>query len=145
MEPTEAAPAAPGPEVAPGGDFELAASVLATALFVSLFLPWFSLFSAWGLRFGQEVGLLALAVVLVEVLRLTGSWMTYGARLVAFCLSAAAGVMGVSTFIVLRWGSGAPIKFSTFRYGAWIGLAAGILLVVVAVLQLNAVRRTSAS
>jgi hypothetical protein len=136
-------PATPSPEIAEGGDFELAAIVLAVALFVSLFLPWFSVLSGWGLRVGDEAGLLALAVVLVELIRLTGSWRSHSARLVAFCLTAAAGIMGVSTLIVLRWGSGAPIRFSTFRYGAWIGLAAGILLVVVAGLQLNAVRRTA--
>jgi hypothetical protein len=51
--------------------------------------------------------------------------------------------MGVTTFVVFRWGSGAPIKFSSLRYGAWVGLAAGIILVVVAALQLIAVRRTA--
>lgn len=143
MESGEAAPAAPVPEVVAAGDFELAAIVLATALFVSLYLPWFTVLSGWGLRVGDEAGLLALAVVLVELIRLMGSWRSHTARLVTFCLTAAAGIMGVSTFVVLRWGSGAPIKFATFRYGAWIGLAAGILLVVLAVLQLNAVRRTA--
>jgi hypothetical protein len=138
VEPTEA----PGPENAEGGGLELVAIVLAVALFVSLYLPWFSLFSGWGLRVGDEAGLLALAVVLIELIRVTGSWSSSGARLVAFCLTAAAGIMGVSTFVVLRWGSGAQIKFSTFRYGAWIGLAAGILLVVAAAAQFNALRRT---
>jgi hypothetical protein len=134
---------APRPGIAKGGDFELVALVLAAALFVSLYLPWFSVISAWSLRVGDEAGMLALGVVLVELLRLTGSWTTRASQLVAFCLTAAAGIMGVSTFVVLRWGSGAPIKFSTFRYGAWIGLASGILLVVIAVAQLNAVRRTA--
>jgi hypothetical protein len=143
VEPIEAAEPEISHDYADGGDFELPAIVLAVALFVSLYLPWYAILSGWGLRVGDEAGLLALAVVLLEVLRLTGSWTSHGSRLVAFCVTVAAGVMGISTVIVLRWGSGAPIKFSTLRYGAWIGLAAGILLVIVGVLQLNAVRRTA--
>ena len=148
MEPTDAAE----PEIAPeyadddfteGGDFEVAAIFAALALFVSLFLPWYLTLWGWGLRVGDEAGLIALAVVLLEAARLMGGWRTESARLVAFCLTAAAGIMGVTTFVVLRWGSGTTIKFSALRYGAWIGLAAGILLVVVAVLQLNSVRRTA--
>jgi hypothetical protein len=139
VEPTEA----PRPGIAVGGDFELVALALAAALFISLFLPWFQTISGWSLRIGDEAGLVALAVVLVELVRLTGSWTSRGAQLVAFCLTAAAGIMGVSTFVVLRWGSGAPIRFSTFRYGAWIGLVLGVLLVGLAVAQLSAARRTA--
>jgi hypothetical protein len=126
-----------------GGGFELPALLVAIGLFVSLFLPWYTSFWGWGLRVGDEAGLLALGVVLLELVRLMGSWRSHSASLVAFCLTAAAGIMGVSTFVVFRWGSGAPIKFSNLRYGAWIGLATGILLIVVAVLQLNSVRRTA--
>jgi hypothetical protein len=136
-------PDAPSLESAAGGDFELAALVVALGLFVSLFLPWYTSFWGWGLRVGDEAGLLALAVVLLELVRLMGSWRSHTARLMAFCLTAAAGIMGISTFVVFRWGSGEPIRFSSLRYGAWVGLAAGILLVIVAVLQLIAVRRTA--
>ena len=125
------------------GDYELLAIIFSAALFVSLFLPWYTSFWGWGLRVGDEAGLIALGVVLLEVVRLMGAWRTPSARLVAFCLTAAAGIMGVTTFVVFRWGSGTTIRFSALRYGAWIGLAAGILLVVVAVLQLNSVRRTA--
>jgi hypothetical protein len=137
------APEAPSPKIAAGGDFELGALLVAAALFVSLFLPWYQTFWGWGLRVGDEAGLLALGVVLLELVRLMGSWRTHSASLVAFCLTAAAGIMGITTFVVFRWGSGETIKFSALKYGAWIGLAAGILLVIVAVLQLNAVRRTA--
>ena len=149
MEPTESTePTEPAePEIAPtyreSGDFEVAALLAAVALFVSLFLPWFQTFWGWGLRVGDEAGLIALAVVLVELVRLMGAWQTLSARLVAFCLTAAAGIMGVSTFVVFRWGSGESIKFSALRYGAWVGLAAGVLLILVAVLQLISVRRTA--
>jgi hypothetical protein len=112
-------------------------------LFVALFLPWIETISGWALRVGEEAGLLALALILVELLRLTGSWTSRGSELLAVCLTAAAGIMSVTTVITLRWGSGSGVKFSAFRYGAWIGLAFGALLVLVAVAQLNAVRRTA--
>ena len=143
MEPTEAAEPEVAPEHALGGDFELAALVVAVGLFVSLFLPWYASFWGWGLRVGDEAGLLALAVVLLELVRLMGTWRTHSASVVAFCLTAAAGVMGVTTFVVFRWGSGTPIRFSSLRYGAWVGLATGITLIVVAVLQLIAVRQSA--
>jgi hypothetical protein len=139
VEPTDA----PHPEIAPGGDFELVALVLASGLFVSLFLPWVETISGWALRVGEEAGVLALALVLVELLRLTGSWTSRGAQLSAACLTAAAGIMSVTTFVTLRWGSGGPLKFSALRYGAWIGFALGILLVVVAIAQLSAARQAS--
>ena len=50
---------------------------------------------------------------------------------------------GVTTFVTYRWGAGGTIGFSTLRYGAWIGLAAGVLLLFVAVAKVNAVRRTA--
>jgi hypothetical protein len=143
VEPTEAAEPEIATEHAPGGDFELAALVAAAGLFVSLFFPWYTSFWGWGLRVGDEAGLLALAVVLLELVRLMGSWRTHSASVVAFCLTAAAGIMGITTFVVFRWGSGEPIRFSSLRYGAWVGLATGIILVVVAVLQLIAVRRSA--
>ena len=143
MEPTAAAEPEIVPEYAEAGDFELAAILAAIALFVSLFLPWFQTFWGWGLRVGDEAGLVALAVVLLELVRLMGAWRTLSARLVAFCLTAAAGIMGITTFVVFRWGSGTPIKFSALRYGAWVGLGSGVLLVLVAVLQLMSVPRTA--
>ena len=138
-EPTEA----PRPGISGAADFELVAILLAAGYFVALFLPWFSIASGWALRTGDDAGVIALAVVLAELLRLTGSWTSRGAQLVAFCLTAAAGIMGVTTFVTFRWGSGADISFSAFRYGAWIGLALGILLIVVAAAQLNAARRSA--
>ena len=112
------------------------ALVLAAVYFIALFLPWFETISGWALRAGDDAGLLALAVVLVELLRRTGEWVSRASDLLALCLTAATGIMGVTTFVTFRWGSGATVSFSTFKYGAWIGLAAAILLIVVAVLQL---------
>ena len=133
----------PRSEVAERGDFELVAIVLAAGLFVALCLPWFGSVSGWAFSVGAEAGLLALALVLVELLRLTGSWAARASQLLAFCLTLAAGIMGVTTFVTYRWGAGAPIGFSTLRYGAWIGLATGVRLILVAVAQLNVVRRTA--
>jgi hypothetical protein len=132
---------APRPESAEREDFERVAMVAGAGLFVSLCLPWFGSVSGWAFSVGAEAGLLALAVVLLELLRVTGSWATRAAQLLAFCLTAAAGIMGVTTFVTYRWGAGATIGFSTLRYGAWIGLAAGVLLLFVAVAKVNAVRR----
>ncbi len=131
----------PRSEVAERGDFELVAIVLAAGLFVALCLPWFGSVSGWAFSVGAEAGLLAL--VLVELLRLTGSWAARASQLLAFCLTLATGITGVTTFVTYRWGAGAPIAFSTLRYGAWIGLAAGVLLILVAVAQLNVVRRSA--
>jgi hypothetical protein len=133
----------PRPEIAERDDFGLAALFLAAALFVSHFLPWFSFASGWVLRTGDDAGLIALALVLVELLRLVGSWNSHAAQLVGFCLTAAAGIMGVTTFATFRWGSGAPIAFSSLSYGAWLALALGILLIVLAVARLSALRRTA--
>ncbi len=124
-----------------GIDLDAMALVLAAAYFIALFLPWFETISGWALRAGDDAGLLALAVVLVELLRRTGEWLSRASDLLALCLTAATGIMGVTTFVTFRWGSGATVSFSTFKYGAWIGLAAAILLVVVAVLQLLAARQ----
>ncbi len=143
MEPTEAAEPEIVPEYAEGGDFELAAILVAVALFVSLFLPWYQTFWGWGLRVGDEAGLIALAVVLLELVRVMGGWRTQSARLVAFCLTAGGRDHGSHHVRRLSLGQRRRIRFSSLRYGAWLGLAAGILLVVVAVLQLNAIRRTA--
>jgi hypothetical protein len=55
---------------------------------------------------------------------------------VAFCLTAAAGLFGVSAFVNLRWGSLLPQGFSYFEYGAWLGLVFALLLILLAALRL---------
>ncbi len=134
-------PEALGPGVAMRPDAGMRSLVVAAGLFVSLFLPWVGPISGWALRTGAESGMLALAVVLVELLRLTGAWLSRGAHLVAFCLTAAAGIMGVTNFVTLRWGAGGQFPFSAFRYGAWLALALAILLAVLALRQMAELRR----
>jgi len=118
----------------------------AAALFVSLFLPWLGLGgqtqSGWSVPLGVEFGLLALAVVLVELLALAGAWTSRGFELVAFCLTAGAGLLGVSAVANLRWGLQFN-SFSLFQYGAWVGLALAIVLIGLAALQLTALRRSA--
>jgi hypothetical protein len=127
------------------GDEERGLSILALALaagyFVVLFLPWFAR-SESGWFIGHDAGVLALAVVLVESLRLSRAWVSRGSRLTAFCLVAATGVLGLEAVVNLRWGGLFPPGFF-FRYGAWIGLALSILLCAVAVLQLTTLRRAA--
>jgi hypothetical protein len=128
------------------GDAARGLSVLALAVaaasFVSLFLPWLGFggrdVSGWSIPLGSDYGLLALAVVLVELLSLARAWASRGSGLVAFCLTAAAGLIGVSAIANLRWGSLEAGGFSDFQYGAWLALVLAILLIVVAALQLSA-------
>lgn len=117
----------------------------AAGAFVCLFLPWLEFGgneqSGWFLAVGAWYGLLALAVVLVEVLLLGRAWASAGSGILAFCLSAAAGVIGLTAFVNLRWGSPLPQGFSVFAYGAWLGLAFAILLILIAALRLAALWR----
>lgn len=136
----------PEDEGAASGLLVLLPLVAAAALFVSLFLPWLGLGgqtqSGWSVPLGAEFGLVALAAVLVELLAVVGAWTSRAFDLVAFCLSAAAGLLGVSAVANLRWGLQFN-NFSLFQYGAWIGLALAIVLVGLAALRLVALRRSA--
>jgi hypothetical protein len=114
--------------------FSLIALVLAAAYFVVLFLPWVGFISGWALRVGGDAGVIALALILLELLRLTGSWNSPVAALWAFCLTAAAGILAVSNFATIRWGSG-PLGPEGLSYGAWLGLVFGLLILILAVLR----------
>jgi len=128
------------------GDAERGLSLIALGLaagyFVALFLPWFA-HSESGWFIAQNSAIAALAVVLVEWLRLARNWTSQGSRLVAFCLVAGSGLLGLGAVVNPRWGGAFPPGFSSFRYGAWIGLVLAILLCVVAALQLTELRRTA--
>lgn len=141
-------PEAPEATLSEGGASESAILPLlslgaAAASFVSLFLPWIGLEgnaqSGWTVPLCVEFGLLALALVLVELLALARAWTSRGFELVAFCLSAAAGLMGVSAIANLRWGLEFN-NFSVFQYGAWVGLGLAIVLIALAVLRLIGLR-----
>ena len=123
----------------------LLALVAAAGSFVCLFLPWLGeagqTVSGWNLQLGRDLGLVALAVVLVELLVLARAWASHGAALVSFCLIAGAGVLGVSAVADLRWGGLISSGFSAFQYGAWLALVFAILLVALAVLRLAALWR----
>ena len=112
----------------------------ASALFVCLYLPWVGGFSAWTLWTGSDSGLVAFALVLVELLFLAGAWVSRPAVLVAFCLTAAAGVMGITTWITFRW-SGSHSASIGFDYGAWLGFVASLVLIALAALRLSALWR----
>ncbi len=115
------------------------ALVLAAAFFVVLFLPWIGShgqFSESGWILARDPGDLALAVILVEVLRLGRIWISRGSGLLAFCLTGAAGILGVESLANIGWGGLLPSTFRAFQYGAWLALAVSILLIAVAALRL---------
>ena len=117
-------------------------------LFVTLFMPWLgeggSTQPGWNLPVAHDTGLVALAVVLVELLVLARAWISRGSELVAFCLVAATGLLGVSALANLRWGGLISAGFGFFEYGAWLGLVFAVLLILVAALRLAALRRPRA-
>jgi hypothetical protein len=127
----------------------LAALALAAAAgsFACLFMPWLGqggrTVSGWNFELSRDFGVVALAVVLVELLFLARAWISRGSELVAFCLVAAAGVLGVSAVADMRWGGLAFGSFSLFQYGAWLGLVFAVLLVVLAALRLSALWRSA--
>jgi hypothetical protein len=119
----------------------------AAGAFVCLFMPWVEFGgndqSGWFLAVGAWYGLLALALVLVEVLFLARAWASAGSGILAFCLSAAAGLIGLTAFVNLRWGSPLPQGFSVFAYGAWLGLVFAVLLILLAALRLVGLWRSA--
>jgi hypothetical protein len=127
-------------------DFGVLALVLGAAYFVCLFLPWLGAFgrTVSGWTFGGESGVVALAVVLCETLRVTRAWFTRGSELLGFSLTAATGLLALEALANMRWGgSFGDIRFSAFDYGAWISLAIAVLLLIVAALRLAALRRSA--
>jgi hypothetical protein len=115
--------------------------------FVCLFMPWIGASgndqAGWNLALGSLYGLLALAVVLVELLFLARVWSGPGYVRVVFCLTEAAGLIGLSAVANLRWGSLLVGGFSYFEYGAWLGLMFAILLLAVGGLRLLGLWRST--
>jgi hypothetical protein len=124
----------------------LLALLLGAAYFVVLFLPWIGGFgrteSGWTIGV-HDSGLVALALVLVESLRLSGVWGSRGSKLLDFCLLAATGVLGIESLVTLRWGGPEIGGFAPFEYGAWLGLVIAILLILVAALRLATLWRSA--
>jgi hypothetical protein len=122
-------------------------SVVAAAYFVDLFLPWFGpgghSIAGWGTPVTAYSGLLALGVVLVGGARELGTWTTTGSAVAGLLLAAATGVMAITALINLRWGGYGVGGFSGWRYGAWIGLAVALVLLVVVALQVRPPLRSS--
>jgi hypothetical protein len=110
-------------------------------------LPWLGFGdrtqAGWNVPLGVEYGFLSLAVVLVQLLSLARAWTSRGFELVTFCLTAGAGLIGVSAVANLRWGGLLGGGFSEFEYGAWLGLVLAALLIVLAALRLSFLRRSA--
>jgi hypothetical protein len=133
------------------GDEAQGLSVLALGFgagaFVSLFFPWLGFGGrddlGWSVPVGSTYGLLALGVVLVELLFVARAWASRTSGVVAFCLTAAAGLIGVTAFVNLRWGNFLPSGFGLFEYGSWLGLVFAILLILLAALRLAGLWRSA--
>jgi hypothetical protein len=115
--------------------------------FVCLFLPWLGFDgheqAGWNIPLGTDYGLLALAVVLVELLALARAWNSRGSECLTFSLVAAASVIGLSAFANLRWDGLLSGSLVQFEYGSWIGLVLALVLLVLAALRLAALRRSA--
>jgi hypothetical protein len=127
-------------------DYSTLALTLGAAYFVCLFLPWFGFAgrdeSGW--TFAGESGVAALALALCGTLRVSRAWVARGSELLGFTLAAGTGLLALEALANLRWGGPfGDIHFSAFKYGAWISLAIAVLLLVVAALQLTALRRSA--
>jgi hypothetical protein len=108
-----------------GGDAELFGSVKLTG---------------WEIPIAGNAAITALALVLVELAGVTSAWRSRGQRLVSFFLAAATGAFAVGGLVHLRWGGYYHLRVGQFAYGAWIGLALGILLLAAAALRLAELR-----
>jgi hypothetical protein len=134
-----------------GGDRERGFAVLALAAaagsFVCLFMPWLGFAgrtqSGWNVPLARDYGLLALAVIVVELLALARAWKSRGSELVAFCLVGGAGLLGVSAVVDLRWGGLTGGGFSLFEYGAWLGLVFSLVLLALGALRLAVLWRSA--
>ena len=119
------------------------------AYFVDLFLRWgpggegLASFSGWDISLVLASGEAVLALILVELARVTGIWRTPTASLLTFFLAAATAILGLSGLVHLRWGGFYHLKFGSFGYGSWIGLLLALALAVGAALRVDEHRPSS--
>jgi hypothetical protein len=107
------------------------------AYFVDLFLRWGpDRLGGWDLNLVGISGYLVVALLLVELVRSVGVWLTATSSLLTFFLAAGVGILGLSGLVHLRWGL-YRIRFEHFGYGAWIGLVLQLALLVAAFLRLD--------
>jgi hypothetical protein len=115
------------------GTWPLLLLIAGAALFVDLFLPWAKSAgrvsaTGWEISLVNYSGLVAVALVLVELTRMYGGWDTVGSSRAGLLLAGAAAILVVGGIIHLHWGDYARLRFSGYAYGAWIGLGIGIVL-----------------
>ena len=110
----------------------------AGAFFVDMFLRWgprqvgggsFGTITGWELQIGN-LGVVVLALALVELVRAAGLWRTRTSALLGLMLGGAVAALGIGTLIHMRWAGPIRLQFDQFGYGAWIAL--GLALVVLA-------------
>ena len=113
------------------------------AFFVDLFVRWgpssnggfVSKFSGWDISLISTAGEAALALVLVELGRMTDLWRTPTSALLGFFLATGAGILALGGLVRLRWAAFYGLKFGRWGYGAWIGLVLALALLFGAYLR----------
>ena len=125
----------------PSRTLSFVALLTSAAFFVDLFMNWYGFgghnVDAWVITLADFVGVVLLALGLVELVRLVDAWNGRSAELVAFFVTAGAGVMGIALAAEGRWGAEFVGGFSMWCYGAWIGLVLAIVLLGLSALRLR--------
>ncbi|MDX6369172.1 MAG: hypothetical protein QOG93_674 [Gaiellaceae bacterium] len=113
------------------------------AYFIDLFLHWSSassgldaVFTGWDVSIANTSGQSVIALLLVELLRVTGIWQTRTSALLAFFLAAGTAVLVVTALAHVHWGGFYHVPLGEFGYGAWLALTLALVLAVGAVLVL---------
>jgi len=117
------------------------------AYFVDLFLRWGPSqgggqvgFSGWDVQLVAFSGVAAIALLLVELVRLAGIWRTAASSLLSLLLGGFVAVLGMSGLIHLHWGGFFTVPLGAFGYGAWLGLAFAVALAAGAAIRLQELR-----
>ena len=118
------------------------------ALLVDLFLPWTRVDEyrgrnvGWNSGAGFACGLAVTLLVVWEGARAAGVWSGWNKDgFAGFLLAAVAGLLGIGNLFLLRWASSFVPSTLQLAYGAWIGLALSVVLLIGAVLRLIEHRR----
>lgn len=118
------------------------------AMAVDLFLMWSRYDDGLGSNVGWNsgpgfaCGIAAVALLVWEGARAAGVWSGWSRDAFAGCLLAAfAGLLGIGNVFYMRYGGAFARRHPDLAYGAWIGLAFALVLLVAAWLRLVEHRR----
>jgi hypothetical protein len=113
------------------------------AYFIDLFLHWSAggdlsgvPVTGWDLSLAQTSGQSVIALLLLELLRVTGVWRTRTTAILAFFLAAGTAVLALSALVHVHWGGFYHLPLGEFGYGAWLALTLALALAAGAALVL---------